>query len=89
MTTTKKEIELEVKKVNPNPEVGDCACGEKLHYTDPEKQKRVQALVDQLGEFIKVEHNYKTYLVQRHYIALHGIKAVDLSELGFIQVSKF
>lgn len=78
---------MEAKKVNPTPEVGMCACGKKLHYTDPEKQKRCQELVDQLGEFIEVvDSKHRRFKVQRHYIALHGIKEVDLAELGFIEL---
>lgn len=78
---------MEIKKVNPNPEPGYCACGEKLHYTDPEKAKRVQELVDQLGEFIEVvDSKHRRFRVQRHYIALHGIKEVDLAELSFIEL---
>ncbi len=87
---TNTQTELEVKKVNPQPEHGYCACGEKLHYTDPEKEKRCKELFDQLGDFIEViDSKNRRFRVQRHYIALHGIKEVDLAELGFTQLSKF
>lgn len=61
-----------------------CHCGKPLHYTDKTKQARVQELVDKLGEFIPVTVPRKgTWLVQRHYIALHGTKAEEIETLGF------
>jgi hypothetical protein len=61
-----------------------CYCGKPLHYTDGSKQKFVQKLVDELGEFIPVTVPSKgTFLVQRHYIALHGIKGENIETLGF------
>lgn len=81
---------MDTVKVNPKPEAGMCACGLPLHYTDPEKQKRCEELVAMLGEFIKVtDSKHRTFWVQRHYIALHGIKEVDLAELGFLEVRQF
>jgi hypothetical protein len=78
---------MDTIKVNPNPEPGMCACGLPLHYTDPEKQKRCQELVDLLGEFIEVvDSKRRRFRVQRHYIALHGIKEVEVAELGFIEI---
>lgn len=64
---------------------GLCHCGKPLHYSDPELRKTVEKLVSELGAYMSV-HNLadgKTYWVQRHYVALHGIKSVDLSTLGF------
>ncbi len=56
-----------------------CACGQPLHYTDPEAQAAVEHLVEKLGEFQPITVlGYGTWLVQRHYIALHGIKAAEL-----------
>lgn len=65
-----------------------CACGRELHYTDKANQLMVQKLVDQLGENVKVIYtgNGKTYLVQRHFIALHGLKGADLPKLGFKEI---
>lgn len=60
-----------------------CHCGQPLHYTNPSIQKMVEEFVDQLGENVPVVCGDKTYLVQRHYIALHGLKATDLPSLGF------
>lgn len=76
-------------KVNPKPEKGYCACGLPLHYTDKKTKKHIEALVSKVGEFIKVklpESGGRTFLVQRHYIALHGIDGKTLENLGFNEV---
>ncbi len=64
----------------------NCWCGKPLHYKDKKTEKMVQKLVDQLGEFIPVTVAGKTFRVQRHYIALHGIKAKNLAKLGFKKI---
>ena len=58
-----------------------CACGLPLHYTDPQKQAEVQKLVDELGEWMPVHVGNDRYLVQRHYIALHGLKGNQVQSL--------
>ncbi|HEY1897031.1 MAG TPA: hypothetical protein VGG62_12190 [Terracidiphilus sp.] len=63
-----------------------CFCGQPLHYADPKMQARVQALVDSLGERMPVKVGGRTWMVPRHYIALHGIKAVELPFLGFEEI---
>jgi hypothetical protein len=63
-----------------------CYCGQPLHYSDPRIQARIQALVDALGEYVKVRAAGRVWLVPRHYIALHGIKANELPTLGFEEV---
>ena len=60
-----------------------CACGKPLHYIDPVVQELVQNLVDKQGEDIRVTANGRTWLVPRHFIALHGIKARELEKFGF------
>jgi len=60
----------------------NCACGRPLHYTDPAVQATVDRLVRAKGEYIEVECQGRRYSVQRHYIALHGLKAADLEELA-------
>lgn len=64
-----------------------CACGKRLHYTDPLKQEMVQRLVNELGESIPVMTRGRTWLVPRHFIALHGIKAWELEKLGFPEIT--
>ena len=60
-----------------------CHCGKPLHYTDPVIQGIVQRQVDALGDYLLVTVSGKTWLVPRHYIALHGIKGSEVHELGF------
>lgn len=65
-----------------------CWCGRELHYKNPVQQRQVQEIVDKFGEYINVTvDGGKTYRVQRHYIALHGIKAKDLGALGFEEIN--
>lgn len=66
-----------------------CHCGKKLHYTPDNKhtQYQIEEIAKRFGHHIDVtQENGKTYRVQRHYIALHGIKNKDLAELGFKEV---
>lgn len=67
----------------------NCHCGKPLHYKDKKNQKMVQDLVDQLGEFIPVTRGGKTFSVQRHWIALHGITPdTNLEKLGFKEINQ-
>ena len=61
----------------------NCHCGQPLHYQDARIQASVELLVRLLGEYMPVRAGGRTWLVQRHYIALHGIKAAELPFLGF------
>jgi hypothetical protein len=64
-----------------------CHCGQPLHYTDPEIGKLVANLVRDLGEHLLVRDSRgRQWKVQRHYIALHGIRDADLPDLGFEEV---
>ena len=58
-----------------------------LHYTDRTVELMVKGLVRQLGEYIKIPVDGRTWLVQRHYIALHGIKGSELPDLGFQEIT--
>jgi hypothetical protein len=64
-----------------------CACGKPLHYTDSVLQDLVQHLIDEHGENIRVAVKDRAWLVPRHFIALHGIKARELEKLGFPEVT--
>ena len=68
----------------PEPEL--CDCGEPLHYTDPEIERRMRKLVEDLGPTIRVAVDSgvapQAWMVPRHYIALHGIAAARLPELA-------
>lgn len=60
-----------------------CACGQSLHYSDPVMRQMVAELVDALGPDVTVEvPGVGSFRVPRHYIALHGVKAVDLPALA-------
>lgn len=62
-----------------------CHCGKPLHYRDHQLQEMVEGFVKTLGESIKVTDSKtgRAFLVQRHYIALHGLKTEDLTSMGF------
>lgn len=68
-----------------------CACGKPLHYTDSGLRELITLMCKEKGEFITVRTESATYKVQRHFIALHGIKATDLPELlkqGLVQLAE-
>jgi hypothetical protein len=66
----------------------NCPCGQPLHYRDAETQRIVEATVRKFGAYIPVTANGRTWLVSRHYIALHGIKASELPSLGFQEIGR-
>ncbi len=70
------------------PPPGECACGQPLHYTDSTVQAIVDRLVAEHGATVVVEvaGTFRKFLVPRHYIALHGLKATALPALGFEEV---
>jgi hypothetical protein len=63
-----------------------CACGRPLHYNDPNVLRMVERLVATKGPDVHVQVGDRVWLVQRHYIALHGLKAQELPSLGFPEV---
>ncbi len=66
-----------------------CHCGKPIHYTDLENRVRVKRLIHYHGEFVSITIEGKgTFKVQRHYIALHGIKADEIDQLGFEKVEE-
>lgn len=64
-----------------------CHCGEPLHYTDPRVRVQMEMLIEQVGEFVTVRVEGRAWRVQRHYIALHGIKGAELASLGFEELT--
>lgn len=62
---------------------GRCACGRELHYADPVQERMVMEIVNQLGPNVTVTVAKRSWAVQRHYVALHGIRAWELPTLGF------
>lgn len=65
-----------------------CHCGQPLHYPDPEMQAAVERLIARDGPFIEVRVGNRRWRVQRHYIALHGLRAWELPDLGFEEVGQ-
>lgn len=63
-----------------------CACGKPLHYRNEKIQRLVQQMVDDLGERVKVVAHGRAFLVPRHFLALHGLKAEEVADLGFEEV---
>jgi len=65
----------------------NCHCGRPLHYQNKAIEMMVKAMVRRQGEYVRVTLEGRTWLVQRHYIALHGIRSRDLPFLGFQEVT--
>lgn len=64
-----------------------CHCGKPLHYRNPFVEALTYALVEAKGEYVNVTSSAgRTFRVQRHYIALHGIKEQELHTYGFEEV---
>ena len=61
---------------------GYCACGKPLHYINKSIEEIVKRYAKELGEMVEITAPSGTFLVQRHYIALHGIEAKDLDRLA-------
>lgn len=64
-----------------------CHCGKSLHYTNPETQKLIEKIIEEKGEFVVVQVGQRKFNVQRHYIALHGLRAQQLPDLGFEEIN--
>lgn len=62
--------------------VKNCPCGKPLHYTDSSLKDKVDALVDKLGELMQVTVGNNSYMVSRHYIALHGLKGNEIEKVA-------
>ena len=63
-----------------------CHCGKPLHYTSQEHRAVADQLIKEYGEYVTVTVLGRTWLVPRHYIALHGLKAEEIHKLGFEEV---
>jgi len=63
-----------------------CHCGKPLHYEDPEARAFVERLIELKGSHTLITVAGRTWLVARHYIALHGVKAAELPTLGFKEI---
>jgi hypothetical protein len=72
--------------MTPKPDEILCHCGKPLHYNDPDVREMVEALIAGYGPDILVTVEGRSWLVQRHYIALHGLNAWEIEKLGFPEV---
>jgi len=69
-----------------------CACGKPLHYSDPKMEALVRKMIKIAGgdEYVLCRSSAGAWRVQRHYIALHGLKAWELpamaAKFGFERV---
>jgi hypothetical protein len=63
-----------------------CACGRPLHYSDPKVREMIEQIISENGERIKVTRESRSWMVPRHYIALHGLNSEELPFLGFEEV---
>lgn len=64
-----------------------CYCGRPLHYTSRDAEEVMHDMVARLGPNVRITVGSRTWLVPRHYIALHGISARDLPVLRFTEVT--
>ena len=63
-----------------------CHCGLPLHYSDPAVRDQVDQLIAATGQrYLRVSTPDGTFLVDKHYVALHGVKGPELPYLGFLR----
>ncbi len=62
-----------------------CHCGKPLHYSDKSIEDKMNKIIAEKGRYIAVtcHSDMITYKVDRHYIALHGLKGSELNTSGF------
>ena len=61
-----------------------CHCGRLLHYSDAGIRAYVEDMIARLGPTVPVKNAAgRSFLVPRHFIALHGLKEAELATLGF------
>jgi hypothetical protein len=69
------------------PDEIKCHCGQPLHYSDARFREIMDEITAALGQYVTVHGpDRRRWRVQRHYIALHGIKGKELATLGFEEV---
>jgi len=61
-----------------------CACGQPLHYSNPEVRAAVDRIIAIVGSrYVPILVDGHAWYVDRHYIALHGLAAAEIPWLGF------
>jgi len=65
-----------------------CHCGQPLHYTCKTTEELIKRIIHEKGRYIAITsmETMKKYKVDRHYIALHGIKGDLLDQYGFEEI---
>lgn len=66
-----------------------CHCGKPLHYTNDTIKGYVDKLIEEQGEFLPTTVGGRTWLVPRHFMALHGLKGASVHAMEFEEVTKF
>lgn len=65
-----------------------CHCGKPaLHYNNPHVKEMMLRMVETYGPTVNVTVGKRTWIVPRHYIALHGLVAAELPSLGFPEIT--
>lgn len=64
-----------------------CACGLPLHYNSPVAERIGRTQTELYGVMIPITTPAGTWLVQRHYVLLHGLRAMDLPSLPFARIA--
>lgn len=64
----------------------ECECGEKHTYPDEQTEKRVEALINQLGNNVELVIERRRFIVPRRYIAFHGKDDKKILERGFNEI---
>lgn len=67
-----------------------CHCGRPLHYVSQEIRQFVEEVTKLAGgdPFVTVTTTSgRSFRVQRHYIALHGLSAHEIPDLGFEEIT--
>lgn len=59
-----------------------CPCGKPLHYAEPSNLAVVEKFIREHGETVVVVTKDGSWLVPRHYIALHGIASINLPAIA-------
>jgi hypothetical protein len=59
-----------------------CACGRPLHYANYKTRVLLDKMIAQYGPTVAVTTSAGTWMVPRHYIALHGLRAVEVERLA-------
>ena len=65
-----------------------CHCGKPLHYTDPKALDFVNEMIRLKGPNLVVTVNGRSWIVPRHYLALHGLKGSEVASLGFPEIRR-